>query len=95
MLINKLHKNKDMILKIAQRYHANNVRVFGSVARGEEHKNSDIDLLVSFQSGASLLDQAGLMDELSALLGKKVDVVSDRALNQYIRKQVTSEALPL
>jgi len=95
MSLNNLYKNKDIILKIAKQHHANNVRVFGSVARGEENENSDIDLLVSFQSGASLLDQAGLMSELSMLLGKKVDVVSDRALNKYIRNQVTNEALPL
>ena len=95
MLLDIIHKKKDVILDIARQHHASNVRVFGSVARGEENENSDIDLLVSFQSSASLLDQAGLISELGKMLNKKVDVVSDRALNPYIRNKVLNEALPI
>lgn len=58
MLLDVIHTKKDKILNIAKQHHASNVRVFVSVARGEEIENNDIDLLVSFLSGASLLDQA-------------------------------------
>ena len=95
MLLNEIRKKKEIILKTAQQYHANNIRVFGSIARGEEKENSDIDFLVSFQSGASLFDQAGLMIELEKILGKSVDVVSDRALNQYIRDKILKEAVSI
>ena len=72
MLLDVIHTKKDKILSIAKQHHANNVRVFGSVARGEENENSDIDLLVSFLPGASLFDQAGLMVELAKFLVKKL-----------------------
>ena len=95
MLLNEIHRKKEAILNIAKQYQANNIRVFGSTARGEEKENSDIDFLVSFQPGASLFDQAGLMIELEKILGKNVDVVSDRALNQYIRDKILKEAVPI
>lgn len=88
-------QNKKNILKIARKYRAHNIRVFGSVSRGEDSNNSDVDLLVSFKKGASLLDQAGLMDELESLLHTKVDVVSDRSINQCIRDKVLKDAQPL
>lgn len=69
------------VLDIAARNRATNVRVFGSVARGDDSLGSDVDFLVSFESGASLLDQAGLIADLEELLGTHVDVVSDRALS--------------
>ena len=75
-----LARHRQEILRLAARNQAGNVRIFGSVARGEDTPDSDIDLLVSFQPGASLLDQAGLIADLEDLLGRHVDVVSDRAL---------------
>jgi len=75
-----LDRFRDEILRLAAHNKADNVRVFGSIARGEDTPDSDIDLLVSFQPGASLLDQAGLIADLEDLLGRHVDVVSDRAL---------------
>jgi predicted nucleotidyltransferase len=90
-----LQQEKQRILAIAERYHAHNLRVFGSVARGEEREDSDIDLLVEFSPGATLLDQVGLMEALSDELGRKVDVVSERALNRYLRQSVLQEARPL
>ncbi|MBO0770838.1 MAG: helix-turn-helix domain-containing protein [Actinobacteria bacterium] len=75
-----LARYRDEILRLAARNRAGNVRVFGSIARGEDTPDSDVDLLVSFQPGASLLDQAGLIADLEELLGRHVDVVSDRAL---------------
>ena len=90
-----LVRDKQDILAIAQRYHAANVRLFGSVARREEQENSDIDLLVDFLPGSTLLDQVALIHELSNRLDRKVDVVSARALNKHMRQRVLNEAVPL
>ena len=70
--------------EIASRYHASNLRVFGSVARGDNHEDSDIDFLVRFEPGASLLDQSGLIEELGRYFGCRVDVVSDKSVNKYL-----------
>ncbi len=78
---------------MATQYHAENVRVFGSVARDEATEASDVDFLVSFTEKASLFDQVGLIDALSALLQRKVDVVSERAINPHLQKIVKNEAL--
>ena len=90
-----LQQEKQQILAIAQCYHAHNLRVFGSAVRGEERENSDIDLLFDFLPGATLLDQVGLMEALSNALGRKVDVVTERALNRHLRQSVLQEARPL
>ena len=94
-LYEALHQQKDNILDIAKHYHAVNIRVFGSVVRGEEREDSDIDLLVDFLPGTTLLDQVGLIDALSSALGRKVDIVSERALNKHLRQRVLQEAVPL
>jgi len=90
-----LQQDSERIKAIADSYHAQNIRVFGSVARGEERSDSDIDFLVDFLPGSTLLDQVGFMNALSALLGRKVDVVSERALNKYLRQSVLQEAISL
>jgi uncharacterized protein len=83
------------INRLAGKYRAENVRLFGSVARGEGTATSDVDFLVHFLDGASLLDQVGLKQELEALLGCPVDVVSDRAVNRHIRERVLRDAVPI
>ncbi len=93
--LEKLKSCKSEIFRVAANYHANNIRVFGSVARGESDENSDIDLLVTFLPGASLFDQAGLISELENMLGTHVDIVSDRALNRHLSKKILNEAQPL
>jgi predicted nucleotidyltransferase len=90
-----LKAKRDEILQVCAKYGAQNVRVFGSVARGEADEQSDIDLLVEFEPNRSLLDHAGLWVELQELLGVKVDVVSDRGLKPRIRQRVLQEAIPL
>jgi predicted nucleotidyltransferase len=80
---------------VCTKYGARNVRVFGSVARGEADEQSDIDLIVDFGPGRSLLDHAGLWLELQELLGVKVDVVSSRGIKACIRERVLQEAIPL
>ncbi len=94
-LYEKLQQQKASILDIAKHYHATNVRVFGSVVRGEAREDSDIDLLVDFLPGSTLLDQVGMIDALSVTLGRKVDIVSERALNKHIRQRVLQEAVTL
>jgi len=70
---------REEILRLAERRGAYNVRVFGSVARGEANENSDLDLLVAWEPGRSLLDHAGLVQDLQELLGTKVHVGTDSA----------------
>ena len=87
-------KQKD-ILSIAAQYGAHNVRVFGSLARGEADEQSDIDFLVEMEPGRSLLDLGGLQAELEALLGCPVDVVTEKGLKARIRGRVLAEAVPV
>ena len=91
----KLLTKRDRILRIAARYGAHNIRVFGSVARGEADTASDIDLLVDMEAGRSLLDLGGLQIELESLLGCRVDVVTERGLKARIRDRVLREAVPV
>jgi len=86
---------RDEILAIARRRGANNVRVFGSVARGEAGPDSDVDLVVDFEPGTSLMDHGGLIMDLQDALGCKVDVVSVRGLRERLRKHVNAEAVAL
>lgn len=90
-----LRARREAILTIAARWGAHHVRVFGSVARGEPRPDSDVDFLVDFDKGRSLLDHGGLLVELSDLLGCKVDVVSARGLRERFRQRVEAEAAPL
>jgi predicted nucleotidyltransferase len=90
-----LKEKREDILRIAAKHGATNVRVFGSVARGEADDKSDIDFLVSIEKGRSLLDHAALWMELEEFLGRKVDIISDKGLKPRIRERVLSEAVPL
>jgi hypothetical protein len=83
------------ILRLAAQHGARNVRVFGSVARGEACPDSDIDVLVEIEPGRTLLDRIGLMQDLEDLLGRKVDVVTEKALHRLIRQQVLEQAVQL
>lgn len=94
-LFAKLQTQKSSIEALAHRHRACNVRVFGSVVRGEESEHSDIDLLVDFLPGATLLDQVDLIEALSSALGRRVDVVSARALNKFVRERILQEAVAL
>ena len=90
-----LRTKRDDILRIAAQYGAYNVRIFGSVARGEADEKSDIELLVNMESGRSLLDLCGLLIDLEELLGRKVDVVTEKGLRDRIRNRVLNEAIAL
>jgi predicted nucleotidyltransferase len=91
----ELLERREEILAVAARHGARAVRIFGSVARGEETPASDLDLLVEFEPGRSLLDQIALAQDLEDLLGREVDVVTEKGLHWYIRDRVCREAVPL
>lgn len=86
---------RSQILSLAERSGARNVRVFGSVARGESDPQSDVDFLVDLDQGRSLLDIGRLQRQLEELLRQKVDVVSARGLRQQVRQRVLGDAVPL
>jgi predicted nucleotidyltransferase len=90
-----LTREREHILAAARRNGAYNVRIFGSVARGEARPDSDIDFLVNLEAGRSLLDLARLLRELETMLSRKVDVVTEPGLRERIRLQVLREAKPL
>jgi len=90
-----LREKREAILEIARKHGAHDVRVFGSVARGDATEESDLDLVVRFDQGRTLLDQGGLLMELRKLLGMKVDVISEGALTGRFGQIVLVEAVPL
>jgi predicted nucleotidyltransferase len=90
-----LGEKRQDVLRIAGKYGARRVRVFGSVARGEADNQSDVDFLVDLDPGRSLLDLGGLQFELEALLGCPVDVVTEHGLKPRIRERVLREAVPV
>lgn len=87
-----LEAKKDEILRIAAKHGARNVRVFGSVARGEATPDSDVDFLVDMEPGRTLFDMGGLLMDLRDLLGLPVDVVTEQGLKPRIRDRVLKEA---
>jgi predicted nucleotidyltransferase len=90
-----LREKRDEILRIAARHGASNIRVFGSVARGEARAESDVDFLVELERGRSLLDHAALMIDLEDLLGRRVDVATERGLRPKVREQILKDAVRL
>ena len=90
-----LKDRREEILRIAAKHGARNVRVFGSLARGEADEQSDVDFLVDMEPGRSLLDMGGLLMDLRELLGRDVDVVTERTLKPRVRTRVLREAVAL
>jgi predicted nucleotidyltransferase len=86
---------RDQIITAADKRGAHNIRVFGSVARGDQHHDSDIDFVVDFEPGRSLLDLTGLWLDLETVLGCKVDVVSSRGLKPRLESEVMRDAVSL
>jgi predicted nucleotidyltransferase len=96
MTLEELLKDKrEAILSIAAKRGAHNVRVFGSAARGEAREDSDIDLIVEFEQGRSLLDHAALVLDLEEILERKVDIVTENGLYWLLRRRILKEARPL
>lgn len=95
MNLAELRNYRSPILSLMESYGAQNVRVFGSVARNEATPNSDIDLLVSLRPGVSLFDIVSMQFAIEALLKQKVDILSEKGISPYIRDDVLKEAIPL
>jgi len=89
------HEHRTEILQLAREHGAYNVRLFGSVARGEDQPDSDLDLLVEMEPGRSLLDHIALKQDLEGLLGRDVDVVTEASLHPRLRDRVLREAVSL
>ena len=90
-----LDSHRAKILQLAARHGARNVRLFGSVARGDAGIGSDVDFLVEMEPGRSLFDLVGLTQDLEELLGCRVDVVTTGGLSPYLKESVLSEAVAL
>ncbi len=90
-----LQEKREDILQLAKEYGAYNVRVFGSVARGEADEKSDIDLLVDMQEGRTLFDLGGLLMDLQETLNCKVDVATEKILRDRIKERVLKDAIPI
>ena len=96
MTIEELRNTKRAeILRLVARRGAGNLRVFGSVARGESDAHSDIDFLVDLEPGRSLFDLGGLQRDLEELSASRIDVVSSRGLRDRVREKVLRDAIPL
>lgn len=90
-----LKQKREEIFQIAAKHGASNIRIFGSVARGEENADSDVDFIVEMESGRSLLDRIALIQDLEDFLGRKVDVVTIKSLRENWRDRILSDALSL
>ena len=86
---------RDSVLGLAAKHGAYNVRVFGSVARGDTDSQSDVDFLVDLEPGRTLSDLGGLLMDLQEVLGAPVDIVTERGLRVRVRERVLAEAVPL
>lgn len=94
-LTETVKQKREEILRTAARRGATNVRLFGSLARGEESAASDVDLLVEMEEGRSLIDLSHLLLDMEELLGRPVHIVEPEALHWAIRERILKEAVPL
>jgi predicted nucleotidyltransferase len=94
-LRDELYRKRDILLAIAVRHGASNLRLFGSVLRGEERPDSDIDLMIDLEENRGVDDYLALTNELEHLLGRRVDLVIGRSLSPYFRPFIEAEAQPL
>jgi hypothetical protein len=90
-----VHEKRDQIQRIAAKHGARNIRVFGSVARGEAREDGDIDFLVDTGLVTSSWFPAGLVLDLEEVLGCKVEIVTEKGLSPFLKERILQEALPL
>ncbi len=93
--LERLSHHRIELMRMAAAHKARTLSVFGSVARGEDKPDSDIDFLVEFEAGASLLDLVGLQQDIEALLGRRADVVTPNGVSPFLRERILREARPL
>lgn len=94
-LLESLLDRRSALIAAARRHGASNIRLFGSVVRGEETASSDVDLLVDLAEERGFDDYLALAEELEALIGRKVDLVTSRGVSPFLRPLIEREALPL
>jgi predicted nucleotidyltransferase len=87
--------HREQLLAALARHRAHSLRVFGSVARGEERPDSDVDFLVDFEPDASLLDLIGLKEDFEAVLGRPADIVTAEGVSPFLRDRILKEAVPV
>lgn len=95
MTLDEIRTHRDVILGIASRHGARNIRVFGSTARGTATGGSDVDLLVDLESGRTLLDLGGLLMDVQNAISLRVDIAMERMLRPEVRARAVKEAVPL
>lgn len=93
--LDDIRARREAILALARKYGIRQVRLFGSVVRGEDRPNSDLDVLVDFEPRRTLLDLIGFEQDLEEMFGRKVEVISARGINPRIEDRVLGEAVPL
>ena len=91
----ELRRRRDTVLAIAARHGVSQVRVFGSVARGEERPDSDIDLLIDLDDNRGFADYLGFTEEIEKLFGRRVEIVLNRSLSRHFRPYIEAEAQTL
>ena len=84
--------NNEQVINLYNKYHVKTLRIFGSMARGESRMDSDVDLLVTFSKPISLLQMVGLERELSAIIGRKVDLLTTKSVSRYLRNSILKES---
>lgn len=94
-LINSVKANREAIIKAADKHGVTNVRLFGSVARGNAGPDSDIDILVDLEPGRNLFDLGGFLMDIQDILGRQVHVVTEGSVHWYIKNRILQEAQPL
>ena len=94
-IVDTIREKRDVIVRVAEKHGATQVRLIGSVARGEARPDSDVDLLGTWAEGTSLFDHAALMGELESLLGRKVDIASDGWVKPEIRESTYRDVVAL
>jgi predicted nucleotidyltransferase len=93
--LNVLQSRRVEILALAAKHGASNVRLFGSVVRGEDREDSDVDFLVDMQENRSLFDLIGLQQDIENAIGRRVDVLTPNGINRYLKDRILGEAAPL
>lgn len=94
-ILSVLRSKRTEILALAAKHGASNVRLFGSVVRGDDREDSDVDFLVDMQETSSLFDLIGLQQDIEKAIGRKVDVLTPNGINRYLKDHILGEAAPL